>query len=82
MTVIGYTDTVENRYVNSLSLTRVLQRCAVTECICIRNKMYSFIYLIVVVVGVLVSFNEICADLDIKRDAKLSTVDIHHPSNV
>lgn len=36
--------------------------------------MYSVIYLIIVVVGILVCFNEIIADLDVKRDAKLSTV--------
>lgn len=36
--------------------------------------MYSFIYLIVVVVGILLCFNEIIADLNIERDAKLSTV--------
>lgn len=39
--------------------------------------MYSFIYLIVVVVGILLCFNEIIADLDIKRDAKLATVSFH-----
>lgn len=36
--------------------------------------MYSLIYLIIVAVNALLFFNEIIADLDVKRDAKLSTV--------
>lgn len=36
--------------------------------------MYSVFYLIVVSIGVLLCFHEIIADIDIERDAKLSTV--------
>ena len=38
--------------------------------------MYSLVYLIIVAVNALLFFNEIIADLDVKRDAKLSTVNI------
>lgn len=38
--------------------------------------MYSFFYLIVVSVGVILYLNEIIADLDVERDTKLSTVNI------
>lgn len=40
--------------------------------------MYSFIYFIVVVISILFCFNEIIADLNIERDAKLSTVNIFY----
>ncbi|XP_031623181.1 lipase 1-like [Contarinia nasturtii] len=48
--------------------------------------MYSVFYLIVVAVGILLCFHEIIADIDIERDAKLSTpelITVHgYPSEV
>lgn len=38
--------------------------------------MYTFLYLVIASIGILVYLNEIIADLNIKRDAKLSTVNI------